>query len=97
MVFFILAIYLDNVLADKNGVRRRPWYFLLPSYWGISGRLNLRRRPTIATTMCAPCHPSLRRTIAPAQPQSFKVQDVVVHGIFPALQEFFWCREGGVN
>lgn len=26
---------LDNVLPNKNGSRRKPWFFLLPSYWGI--------------------------------------------------------------
>jgi len=51
IIYFILAIYLDNVLADENGVRRPLWYFLLPSYWGIGGRMNARHRPTATTTM----------------------------------------------
>ena len=32
-----LAIYLDAVLPDANGVRRPPWFFLLPSYWRRGG------------------------------------------------------------
>lgn len=36
-VWFLLAIYFDNVLPDANGVRK-PWtYFLRPSYWTGKG------------------------------------------------------------
>ena len=31
--FMLLAVYLDAVLPDANGVRRPPWFFLLPGYW----------------------------------------------------------------
>ena len=31
VLYFIVAVYLDNVLKNENGVARRPWYFLLPS------------------------------------------------------------------
>lgn len=41
--FLTLAIYLDAVLPDANGVRRPPWFFLLPStWWRSSGRGSLR-------------------------------------------------------
>jgi hypothetical protein len=33
--FTWLAVYLDAVLADANGVCLPPWFFLLPSYWGL--------------------------------------------------------------
>eukprot|EP01024_Parvocaulis_polyphysoides_P015911 TRINITY_DN1703_c0_g2_i9.p1 TRINITY_DN1703_c0_g2~~TRINITY_DN1703_c0_g2_i9.p1 ORF type:complete len:796 (-),score=106.72 TRINITY_DN1703_c0_g2_i9:746-3133(-) len=33
IVYFILAVYLDNVIPNENGVRRSPWFFLLPTYW----------------------------------------------------------------
>jgi hypothetical protein len=29
-----LALYLDAVLPDANGVRLPPWFFLMPGYWG---------------------------------------------------------------
>lgn len=54
LVYFLLAIYLDNVLANESGVRQRPWYFLLPSYWGVGGRGSFRRKHRdgmMATTM----------------------------------------------
>lgn len=31
--FIVLAIYMDNVLKNENGVRRPLLYFLYPSYW----------------------------------------------------------------
>ncbi|KAI3423876.1 hypothetical protein D9Q98_009710 [Chlorella vulgaris] len=33
--FMWLAVYLDAVLPDANGVCLPPWFFLLPSYWGV--------------------------------------------------------------
>eukprot|EP00246_Nothoceros_aenigmaticus_P013513 TRINITY_DN4700_c0_g1_i2.p1 TRINITY_DN4700_c0_g1~~TRINITY_DN4700_c0_g1_i2.p1 ORF type:complete len:623 (-),score=94.49 TRINITY_DN4700_c0_g1_i2:787-2430(-) len=33
IVFFLLALYFDNVLPDVNGVKRPCYYFLQPSYW----------------------------------------------------------------
>ena len=30
LVYFVAAIYFDNVFADTNGVRKKPWYALLP-------------------------------------------------------------------
>ena len=31
VVYFLIALYLDNVLANESGVRRRPWCALLRS------------------------------------------------------------------
>lgn len=55
LLYFVLAVYLDNVLANESGVQQRPWYFLLPSYWGLGGRGSFRRahkEGMMATTMC---------------------------------------------
>eukprot|EP00245_Coleochaete_scutata_P012781 TRINITY_DN5005_c0_g1_i1.p1 TRINITY_DN5005_c0_g1~~TRINITY_DN5005_c0_g1_i1.p1 ORF type:complete len:1006 (-),score=193.03 TRINITY_DN5005_c0_g1_i1:975-3992(-) len=32
-LWLVLALYLDNVLPDVNGVRKTLWFFLSPSYW----------------------------------------------------------------
>ncbi|KMZ69207.1 ABC transporter A family member 2 [Zostera marina] len=36
-VWFFLAIYLDNILPNANGVRKPVFYFLKPSYWTGNG------------------------------------------------------------
>jgi hypothetical protein len=36
----LLAVYLDSVLPDANGVRQAPWFFLLPSYWRRSAGVS---------------------------------------------------------
>ncbi|KAL3145244.1 hypothetical protein ABBQ32_000989 [Trebouxia sp. C0010 RCD-2024] len=33
IIFFVAAVYLDNVWPNEHGVRRRPWFFLQPGYW----------------------------------------------------------------
>lgn len=35
-LYSLLGIYIENVLPDAMGVRRPPWYFVTPSYWGFS-------------------------------------------------------------
>ena len=42
----------DNVFANENGVRRKPWYFLMPNYWFGVGRGNVRRTNAIQTARC---------------------------------------------
>lgn len=32
-VYMVLCIYFDNVNANEYGVRKRPYFFLTPSYW----------------------------------------------------------------
>jgi len=32
-VYYILGIYLENVLPQTNGVRKPFYYFLTPQYW----------------------------------------------------------------
>ncbi|MQM10037.1 hypothetical protein Taro_042924 [Colocasia esculenta] len=36
-LWFLLAIYLDNVIPNANGVRKSAFYFLSPSYWTGKG------------------------------------------------------------
>jgi hypothetical protein len=33
VAYMTLAVYMDNVLPDENGVKRPAWYFLQPGYW----------------------------------------------------------------
>jgi len=45
VLYFVLAVYLDNILADEDGVKRKPWYFLTPSYWsGSSGKVKKQKK-----------------------------------------------------
>jgi hypothetical protein len=32
-LWFVLAIYLDNIVPNANGVRKSAFYFLNPGYW----------------------------------------------------------------
>lgn len=45
IVYTAIAIYLDNVFANENGVKKKPWYFLTPSYWvgGNKTKAGVRR------------------------------------------------------
>ncbi|XP_060080116.1 cholesterol transporter ABCA5-like [Ylistrum balloti] len=42
IVYFFLAVYLDNVLPGEYGARQKPWYFLMPSYWCSKGDDDLQ-------------------------------------------------------
>lgn len=45
LVYWLVAVWLDNVLPDANGVRRRGWYFLQRSYWhGASTSKKSKKR-----------------------------------------------------
>ncbi|KAL9657561.1 hypothetical protein ABK040_000988 [Willaertia magna] len=35
LLFLIIYWYCDNVVSDASGVRKSPFFFLFPSYWGI--------------------------------------------------------------
>lgn len=51
LVYFAIAIFLDNVLPNESGVRRPPWYFLTPSYWGfrkVDASGTARLKPPVA-------------------------------------------------
>ncbi|KAF5180665.1 Abc transporter a family member, partial [Thalictrum thalictroides] len=37
LVWFILAIYFDNIMPNSNGVRKSLFYFLKPGYWTGKG------------------------------------------------------------
>lgn len=36
-LWFVLAIYFDNIIPNVNGVRKSVFYFLMPSYWTGKG------------------------------------------------------------
>lgn len=40
LVYFLLAIYLNNVLRDENGVRKKLWYLFTPEYWRGGSKFN---------------------------------------------------------
>ncbi|KAL8042208.1 hypothetical protein ABFX02_09G035200 [Erythranthe guttata] len=42
IVWFILAIYFDNILANTSGVRKSVFYFLNPGYWTGKGGNKLK-------------------------------------------------------
>ena len=33
VLYGLLAAWLDNIIPTEYGTRRKPWFFLLPSYW----------------------------------------------------------------
>lgn len=33
VLYGLLAFYLDNIIPNEFGFRRKPWFFLQPSYW----------------------------------------------------------------
>ncbi|KAL6662135.1 hypothetical protein ACP70R_001519 [Stipagrostis hirtigluma subsp. patula] len=40
-LWFVLAIYFDNIIPNVNGVRKSVFYFLMPSYWtGKGGKMQ---------------------------------------------------------
>jgi len=50
--YFIVAVYLEKVFPNEQGVRLEPWYFLQPRYWGFGadqeqhvGPLNILQPP----------------------------------------------------
>jgi|NorSeaMetagenome_1021524.scaffolds.fasta_scaffold326281_2 hypothetical protein len=51
LFYSVLALWLDNVLPDAMGMRKPPWYFLLPAYWGAHQRaVMLQQRPGTNST-----------------------------------------------
>jgi hypothetical protein len=43
-IFFLLGIYLDNVLPSAYGLRKHWCYCLSPSYWCRKGSPSLKRK-----------------------------------------------------
>eukprot|EP00270_Netrium_digitus_P003854 TRINITY_DN1466_c0_g1_i1.p1 TRINITY_DN1466_c0_g1~~TRINITY_DN1466_c0_g1_i1.p1 ORF type:complete len:971 (+),score=291.84 TRINITY_DN1466_c0_g1_i1:469-3381(+) len=40
-IYYLLAVYCDNIFPDPNGVHKPLYYFLLPSFWaGRGGKLR---------------------------------------------------------
>ncbi|KAJ1468860.1 hypothetical protein T484DRAFT_1853862 [Baffinella frigidus] len=46
LLYSVLAIYFDNIIPDSMGVRKPPWYFLVPSYWGFGEPTISQKAPT---------------------------------------------------
>ncbi|KAI9174773.1 hypothetical protein LWI28_022515 [Acer negundo] len=42
VAWFVLAIYLDNLVPNAAGVRQATYYFLMPGYWTGSGGSNVQ-------------------------------------------------------
>lgn len=36
-LWFVLAIYFDNIIPNSSGVRKSMFYFLYPGYWTGKG------------------------------------------------------------
>lgn len=56
IAYFFIALYLDNILANNHGVRKKPWYFLQPSYWMHGRSKGIPESPAAgrrATWWCA--------------------------------------------
>jgi hypothetical protein len=54
----LLAVYLDAVLPDANGVRQAPWFFLLPSYWRRSTGVSFALREALLGRLQWPANQS---------------------------------------
>ena len=52
LLYTLLAIYLDNVLANENGVKKKFYYLFTRSYWGIGIK---KRRDKRALQGPLPC------------------------------------------
>ncbi|CAA6672740.1 unnamed protein product [Spirodela intermedia] len=53
-LWFILAIYLDNVIPNANGVRKSAFYFLRPSYWTGKGGSKVEEGGICSCTSSTP-------------------------------------------
>ncbi len=42
IVYFLIAIYLNNVLRDENGVRKKLWYLFTPEYWRGGSKIDAK-------------------------------------------------------
>jgi ATP-binding cassette subfamily A (ABC1) protein 3 len=47
VLFFLIAIYFDNVLPTAGGSKKHPLYFLLPSYWCPKSRKLDKSKPLL--------------------------------------------------
>ena len=41
VLYGLLAAWLDNIIPTEYGTRRKPWFFLLPSYWVPSNQTQV--------------------------------------------------------
>ncbi|KAI8820139.1 uncharacterized protein EV422DRAFT_531784 [Fimicolochytrium jonesii] len=45
LFYGVLTWYFDSVIPDEFGWTRPPWFFLTPSYWGVTGRRGKQQDP----------------------------------------------------
>ena len=57
ILYFLLAIYLTNVLGDENGVKKKPWYFLTAEYWRGGSRKSKKGGGAVARKSLKPSVP----------------------------------------
>ncbi|XP_016469345.2 ABC transporter A family member 2-like isoform X1 [Nicotiana tabacum] len=55
-LFFVLAVYFDNIIPNISGVRKSKFYFLFPGYWTGKGGSKVREGGC-----CSVCSGSLPR------------------------------------
>ena len=50
-VFFVFAVYLDNVVPNEYGRAKSPLFFLRPTYWGFQrARADNQKQPQPTTS-----------------------------------------------
>ena len=63
--YCLIAVYLNNVLADENGVRKKLWYFLTPSYWRGGGAKRRSGLKSLKPPVSWPGHDGSEGSIDP--------------------------------
>lgn len=49
-LWFVLAIYLDNIIPNVSGVRKSMFYFLNPGYWTGKGGNKVKGKAKFIST-----------------------------------------------
>ncbi|PHT88096.1 ABC transporter A family member 2 [Capsicum annuum] len=58
-LWFVLAIYLDNILPNISGVRKSVFYFLTPGYWTGKGGTKVKEGSICSCTGSVPAMDSI--------------------------------------
>ena len=53
-LYFLIAVYLNNVLPDENGVRKKMWYPFTLEYWWGGGRYRAGKRRSLRPPVPVP-------------------------------------------
>lgn len=73
IVWFLIAIYLDNIIPNSNGVRKSVFYFLNPWYWMGKGGQKVKEGSIFSCIRANP--PS--EDIAPDDPDVLQEETIV--------------------